>query len=51
MLKSMNIHFKVNVQYRGYFLGAAKISNIFGVLEIPDIYIYLGGGGGLKDRC
>ena len=36
---------KVKVQIWGYFLGVAKISNIFGVLEIPDIYIWV------KSRC
>ena len=29
----------------GIFLGVAKISNIFGVLEIPDIFFFFGGGG------
>ena len=29
----------------GIFLGVAKISNIFRVLDIPDISFFLGGGG------
>ena len=29
--------------------GGAKISNIFGVLDIPDIIFLFGGGGG--SRC
>ena len=29
----------------GIFLGVAKISNIFRVLDIPDIYIFYGAGG------
>ena len=35
----------------GIFLGVAKISNIFRVLDIPDIFFYFfwgGGGGGLN---
>ena len=36
----------------GIFLGVAKISNIFRVLDIPDISFFLffwgGGGGGLN---
>ena len=34
----------------GIFLGVAKISNIFRVLDIPDI-IFWGGGGGLNSKC
>ena len=32
----------------GIFLGVAKISNIFRVLDIPDIsfFFFFGGGGG-----
>ena len=30
--------------------GVAKISNIFGVLDIPEFF-YLGGGGGVNGRC
>ena len=33
----------------GIFLGVAKLSNIFRVLDIPDIsffFFFLGGGGG-----
>ena len=29
----------------GIFLGVAKISTIFRVLDIPDIFFFLGGGG------
>ena len=34
----------------GIFLGVAKISNIFRVLDIPDIFFFffLGGGGGVE---
>ena len=29
----------------GIFLGVAKILNIFGLLEIPDIFFFFWGGG------
>ena len=49
------VFLKVNVQNGGYFWRVAKISNIFWVLEIPDIYIYIFffflGGGVVNGRC
>ena len=42
---------KVKVQNGGIF-GVAKYSNIFGVMEIPDIFFFGGGGGGgVNSRC
>ena len=40
----------------GIFLGVAKISNIFRVLDIPDnsfffFFFFFGGGGGLNSKC
>ena len=36
----------------GIFLGVAKNSNIFRVLDIPDIsFSFWGGGGGLNSKC
>ena len=37
----------------GIFLGVAKISNIFRVLDIPDNSFFFGGGGGgwLNSKC
>ena len=36
----------------GIFLGVAKISNIFRVLDIPDIsFFFFLGGGGLNSKC
>ena len=29
----------------------AEISNIYGVLEIPDIFFWCGGGEGVNGRC
>ena len=34
----ISMHFNVRVQNGGYFFGLVKISNIFGVLEIPYIF-------------
>ena len=44
------MHFRVSIE--GIFW-VAKVSNIFGVLEIPDIYLFFffGGGGGVNGRC
>ena len=39
------MHFRVSME--GIYL-VAKISNIFGVLEIPDIFFW---GGGVNGRC
>ena len=33
----------------GIFLGVAKISNIFRVIDIPDISFFF--GGGLNSKC
>ena len=38
---------KVKVQNGGYFGGLLKFQIIFGVLEIPDIFFW--GGGGVND--
>ena len=35
----------------GDFFGDAKISNTFWVLEIPNIYIWGGGGGEMNGKC
>ena len=40
----------------GIFLGVAKISNIFRVLDIPDFFFFFffflrGGGWGLNSKC
>ena len=53
--KHFRVFFKVKVQNWGFFLGVAKISNIFGVLEIPDIFfgeeLMLGPSLRMKKKC
>ena len=53
------MHFRAFSWGGGYFWGVAKISNIFRVLDIPDIssffffFFFLGGGGGVwvNSKC
>ena len=45
------VFFKVNVQNWGYFWGLLKFPIFFGMLEIPDFFFFLGGGGGVNGRC
>ena len=39
---------KAKVQNRGYFLGLVRFQILLGVLEIPDILFF--GGGGVNGR-
>ena len=53
-LGAISLHFRGFSKGQGterrIFFGVAEISNIFGVLEIPDIFFW-GGGGGVNSRC
>ena len=46
----ISMHFKIfslgQLTEWGIFLGVAQISNIFGVLKIPDFFFFFGEGGG-----